>query len=211
IKNPLTPIQLSAERLERKLADKLNQSDAEMLSRSTHTIVNQVAALKNMVDAFAEYARSPQLNLARLDLNQLVREVLTLYESSSVHIEIALAPDLPVVYGDAALLRQVMHNLMRNAEDALSDQPQAEIRVRTELVDAATVRWSIEDNGKGFPDALLGRLFEPYVTTKQKGTGLGLAIVKKIVDEHQGRILAQNIEPHGARVSIQLPRAEEVT
>ncbi len=211
IKNPLTPIQLSAERLERKLADKLNQSDAEMLSRSTHTIVNQVAALKSMVDAFAEYARSPQLNLVRLDLNQLVREVLTLYESSSVHVEIALAPDLPVVNGDAALLRQVMHNLMRNAEDALADQPQAEIRVRTEVVDGSSVRWSIEDNGKGFPEALLGRLFEPYVTTKPKGTGLGLAIVKKIVDEHQGRILAQNIEPHGARVSIQLPRAGEVS
>ena len=211
IKNPLTPIQLSAERLERKLADKLNASDAEVLSRSTHTIVNQVAALKSMVDAFAEYARSPQLNLARLDLNQLVREVLTLYESSGVHIDVALAPDLPAVNGDAALLRQVMHNLMRNAEDALADLPQAEIRVRTERVDGSSVRWSIEDNGKGFPEALMGRLFEPYVTTKSKGTGLGLAIVKKIVDEHQGRILVQNIEPHGARVCIQLPCAGEVS
>ncbi|MFA5241624.1 MAG: ATP-binding protein [Sulfuricella sp.] len=211
IKNPLTPIQLSAERLEHKLADKLNASDAEILSRSTHTIVNQVAALKSMVDAFAEYARSPQLNLARLDLNQLVREVLTLYESSGVHVDVALAPDLPVVNGDAALLRQVMHNLMRNAEDALADLPQAEIRVRTERVDGSSVRWSIEDNGKGFPEALMGRLFEPYVTTKPKGTGLGLAIVKKIVDEHQGRILVQNIEPHGARVCIQLPCAGEMS
>lgn len=211
IKNPLTPIQLSAERLERKLADKLNTSDAEVLSRSTQTIVNQVAALKSMVDAFAEYARSPQLNLTRLDLNQLVREVLTLYESSGVHIDVALAPNLPAVNGDAALLRQVMHNLMRNAEDALADLPQAEIRVRTELVDESSVRWSIEDNGKGFPEVLMGRLFEPYVTTKSKGTGLGLAIVKKIVDEHQGRILAQNIEPHGARVCIQLPCAGEVS
>ena len=211
IKNPLTPIQLSAERLEHKLTDKLNASDAEILSRSTHTIVNQVAALKSMVDAFAEYARSPQLNLARLDLNQLVREVLTLYESSGVHVDVALAPDLPVVNGDAALLRQVMHNLMRNAEDALVDLPQAEIRVRTERVDGSSVRWSIEDNGKGFPEALMGRLFEPYVTTKPKGTGLGLAIVKKIVDEHQGRILVQNIEPHGARVCIQLPCAGEMS
>ncbi len=211
IKNPLTPIQLSAERLEHKLADKLSASDAEVLSRSTHTIVNQVAALKGMVDAFAEYARSPQLNLARLDLNRLVQEVLTLYESSSVHIDVTLAQDLPAVNGDAALLRQVMHNLMRNAEDALVDQPQAEIRVRTERVDGSSVRWSIEDNGKGFPEALMGRLFEPYVTTKSKGTGLGLAIVKKIVDEHQGRILVQNIEPHGARVCIQLPCAGEMS
>lgn len=211
IKNPLTPIQLSAERLEHKLADKLSTSDAEVLSRATHTIVNQVAALKGMVDAFAEYARSPQLNLARLDLNRLVQEVLTLYESSSVHIDVTLAQDLPAVNGDAALLRQVMHNLMRNAEDALVDQPQAEIRVRTERVDGSSVRWSIEDNGKGFPEALMGRLFEPYVTTKSKGTGLGLAIVKKIVDEHQGRILVQNIEPHGARVCIQLPCAGEMS
>lgn len=211
IKNPLTPIQLSAERLEHKLADKLSASDAEVLSRATHTIVNQVAALKGMVDAFAEYARSPQLNLARLDLNRLVQEVLTLYESSGVHVDVALAPDLPAVNGDAALLRQVMHNLMRNAEDALVDQPQAEIRVRTERVDGSSVRWSIEDNGKGFPEALMGRLFEPYVTTKSKGTGLGLAIVKKIVDEHQGRILVQNIEPHGARVCIQLPCAGEMS
>ncbi|MBZ0104757.1 MAG: HAMP domain-containing protein [Sulfuricella denitrificans] len=211
IKNPLTPIQLSAERLERKLSDKLSQSDAEVLSRSTHTIVNQVAALKSMVDAFAEYARSPQLNLARLDLNLLVREVLTLYESSGVRIDVALAPDLPPIEGDAALLRQVMHNLMRNAEDALADQPRAEIRVRTERMDSATVRWWIEDNGKGFPEALMGRLFEPYMTTKPKGTGLGLAIVKKIVDEHRGRIMAQNIEPHGARVCIQLPCTGEMS
>lgn len=211
IKNPLTPIQLSAERLEHKLADKLSASDAEVLTRSTHTIVNQVAALKSMVDAFAEYARSPRLNLARLDLNQLVREVLTLYESSDVRIELALAPDLPPVQGDAALLRQVMHNLMRNAEDALADLPQAEIRVSTEQADGSAVRWTIEDNGKGFPEALMGRLFEPYVTTKPRGTGLGLAIVKKIVDEHHGRIVAQNIEPHGARVCIQLPCAGETS
>jgi nitrogen fixation/metabolism regulation signal transduction histidine kinase len=128
-----------------------------------------------------------------------------------VHVDVALAPDLPAVNGDAALLRQVMHNLMRNAEDALADLPQAEIRVRTERVDGSSVRWSIEDNGKGFPEALMGRLFEPYVTTKSKGTGLGLAIVKKIVDEHQGRILVQNIEPHGARVCIQLPCAGEMS
>lgn len=211
IKNPLTPIQLSAERLERKLADKLSQGDAEVLSRSTHTIVNQVAALKSMVDAFAEYARSPQLNLAHLDLNQLVREVLTLYESSDVRIDVALAADLPLIEGDAALLRQVMHNLMRNAEDALADMPHAEIRVRTERMDASSVRWWIEDNGKGFPETLMGRLFEPYMTTKPKGTGLGLAIVKKIVDEHKGRIMAQNIEPHGARVCIQLPSAKEMS
>ena len=209
IKNPLTPIQLSAERLEHKLADKLSAPDAEVLTRSTQTIVNQVAALKSMVDAFAEYARSPQLNLQLLDLNQLVREVLALYESSGARLDVALAGELPLINGDATLLRQVMHNLLRNAEDALSGVPQPEITVRTEA-DGNKVRLSIADNGSGFPEQLMGRLFEPYVTTKSKGTGLGLAIVKKIVEEHHGLIQAQNIEPHGARVSIQLPCSGEV-
>jgi nitrogen fixation/metabolism regulation signal transduction histidine kinase len=209
IKNPLTPIQLSAERLEHKLADRLSHADAEVLTRSTRTIVNQVAALNSMVDAFAEYARSPRLNLQSLDLNQLVREVLALYESSGVHIEADLAPAMPPVSGDATLLRQVMHNLLRNAEDALADQPQPEIKVRTEA-EGGRVRFSIADNGSGFPELLMGRLFEPYVTTKPKGTGLGLAIVKKIVEEHHGMIQAQNVEPHGARVCIQLPCAGEV-
>lgn len=208
IKNPLTPIQLSAERLEHKLADKLSPPDAEVLTRSTRTIVNQVAALKSMVDAFAEYARSPQLNLQLLDLNQLVREVLALYESSGARIEVALAGELPLINGDATLLRQVMHNLLRNAEDVLSGAPHPEIMVRTEA-EGGKVRFSITDNGSGFPEQLMGRLFEPYVTTKSKGTGLGLAIVKKIVEEHHGMIQAQNIEPHGARVCIQLPGAGE--
>ena len=141
-----------------------------------------------------------------MDLNQLVREVLTLYESSGARIEVALAGELPLMNGDATLLRQVMHNLLRNAEDALAGVPQPEITVRTE-VDGNWVRLSIADNGSGFPEQLMGRLFEPYVTTKSKGTGLGLAIVKKIVEEHHGMIQAQNIEPHGARVCIQLPCA----
>ncbi|MDD5402981.1 MAG: ATP-binding protein [Sulfuricella sp.] len=209
IKNPLTPIQLSAERLEHKLADKLSQPDAEVLTRSTQTIVNQVAALKSMVNAFAEYARSPQLNLQMLDLNQLVREVLALYESSGAHIKAALAGSLPLINGDATLLRQVMHNLLRNAEDALAGVPQPEITVRTEA-EGNKVRLSIADNGGGFPEQLMGRLFEPYVTTKARGTGLGLAIVKKIVEEHHGMIQAQNIEPHGARVCILLPCSGEV-
>jgi nitrogen fixation/metabolism regulation signal transduction histidine kinase len=209
IKNPLTPIQLSAERLEHKLADKLSQPDAEVLTRSTQTIVNQVAALKSMVNAFAEYARSPQLNLQMLDLNQLVREVLALYESSGAHIKAALAGSLPLINGDATLLRQVMHNLLRNAEDALAGVPQPEITVRTEA-EGNKVRLSIADNGGGFPEQLMGRLFEPYVTTKARGTGLGLAIVKKIVEEHHGMIQAQNIEPHGAQVCILLPCSGEV-
>lgn len=207
IKNPLTPIQLSAERLEHKLADKLSEADADVLKRATLTIVNQVGALKSMVDAFSEYARLPQLHLQRLDLNRLVQEILALYEHAGAHIALDLAPDLPKIQGDTTLLRQVVHNLLQNAEDALGDSVRPEIRVRTRVADDG-VRLEILDNGSGFPDHLMSRLFEPYVTTKPKGTGLGLAIVKKIVEEHHGTMQIENVEPHGACVSIVLPLAE---
>ena len=206
IKNPLTPIQLSAERVELKLAPKLGQSDAEMLTRSTRTIVNQVAALKRMVDAFSQYARNPEPAMHELDLNALVREVLTLYESLGSSIQMELAHDVPPIVGDAAQLRQVVHNLLQNAQDALSETREPRIVVRSEAGGNA-VRFSITDNGTGFPENLMKRAFEPYVSTKPKGTGLGLVIVKKIVEEHGGDIAIANIAPHGARVTITLPSA----
>jgi nitrogen fixation/metabolism regulation signal transduction histidine kinase len=207
IKNPLTPIQLSAERLEHKLADKLEAADADMLRRSTQTIVNQVSALKSMVNAFGEYARAPSVNLQQLDLNRLVREVLTLYEplGSSMHIE--LAPGLPEIQGDPTLLRQVIHNLLQNAQDALAEEASPQIQIET-LVVPEGVRFAVRDNGPGFPERLMARLFEPYATTKQKGTGLGLAIVKKIIEEHQGKIQVENLQPHGACIAITLPIGE---
>jgi PAS domain S-box-containing protein len=207
IKNPLTPIQLSAERLQFKLQDKLPPSDAQMLKRSTETIVNQVAALKSMVNDFSEYARATRMTLQPLRLNDLVREVLLLYESMGVKIATHLAPDLPAARGDVALLRQVLHNLMQNALDALSGVVDAQIVVRTELVEEG-VLLCVSDNGSGFSEALLSRAFEPYVTTKPKGTGLGLAIVKKIVDEHAGSVRVANVRPRGAAVNIVLPLAE---
>jgi nitrogen fixation/metabolism regulation signal transduction histidine kinase len=215
IKNPLTPIQLSAERLHHKLAAKLDASDAQMLERSTQTIVNQVAALKNMVDAFSEYARSkPDTATSEVNLNQLVREVLGLYESvsSAVVIDTELAPDLPKVVGSPTQLRQVLHNLLQNAQDALGEVSAPRIVVRTELVAVSAgqrgcVRLSVVDNGCGFPPSILERVFEPYVTSKPKGTGLGLAIVKKIVEEHRGSIEIGNAEPTGARVSFTVPIA----
>jgi PAS domain S-box-containing protein len=207
IKNPLTPIQLSAERMQVKLSSKLPPQEAEMLARSTETIVKQVAALKSMVNDFSEYARSQRIRPARLALNDLVREVLVLYESMGVHISLHLAPNLPAVRGDVALLRQVLHNLMQNALDAMSGVVNPHVEVQTEPTPAG-VRLSIRDNGSGFSEALLSRIFEPYVTTKTKGTGLGLAIVKKIVDEHDGQIQVANIEPQGADVTITLPLAE---
>jgi nitrogen fixation/metabolism regulation signal transduction histidine kinase len=207
IKNPLTPIQLSAERLEHKLADKLSAPDAEVLKRATQTIVNQVTALKSMVNAFAEYARAPSLNLEAVDLNQLVYEILVLYEHSGAHISTRLAPALPPVTGDPTLLRQVVHNLLQNAQDALVETEQPQITVETAR-EENSVRLAVRDNGCGFPETLMARLFEPYVTTKQKGTGLGLAVVKKIIEEHHGRVRIENIQPHGASVCIYLPYGE---
>jgi PAS domain S-box-containing protein len=206
IKNPLTPIQLSAERVELKIAPKLAQPDADMLTRSTRTIVNQVAALKRMVDAFSQYARTPEPAMNELDLSALITEVLTLYESLSSAIELRLAPRVPAIVGDAAQLRQVIHNVLQNAQDALSETSDPHIVIAVER-DGESVRFTITDNGIGFPEHLMKRAFEPYVTTKPKGTGLGLVIVKKIVEEHGGEVSVANARPRGAQVTITLPTA----
>jgi nitrogen fixation/metabolism regulation signal transduction histidine kinase len=214
IKNPLTPIQLSAERMQLKLADKLPEGERDILARSTNTIVTQVAALKHMVDDFAIYSRSSRLKLAETDINELVRDVLVLYESMNIALSMELAEPMPAVSADPALLRQVLHNLMQNALDALAATPAPRVLVRTIAGDRRGVRVIVEDNGSGIGKDVIGRIFEPYVTTKPKGTGLGLAIVKKIVDEHQGTISIVNIgdaeRPHGARVEIFLPWVPEV-
>ena len=204
IKNPLTPIQLSAERIARKLGGRLEPTDAEFLDRATQTIVNQVAAMKSMVDAFAGYARMPRAKLAPLDLNALVREILTLYDGKSLGLELQLDPALPPVVGDSTLLRQVIHNLLQNAQDALADHAAPRVEVSTSL-SADAVCLAVNDNGGGFPEHLMARLFEPYATTKAKGTGLGLAIVKKIVEEHQGKIQIENLKTGGAAIRIALP------
>ena len=212
IKNPLTPIQLSAERLEMKLEGKLAAADAEILQRNTQTIVNQVTALKSMVDDFGDYARLPAPILSGLDLNALVTDVLALYETSRVPISRRLASSLPPVWADGAQIRQVIHNLVQNAQDALENRKEARrppaVEVCTELV-GDKVRLSVADNGDGFPEELMARIFEPYVTTKPRGTGLGLAIVKKIVDEHHGSIAIENRPERGASVSVLLPRIAE--
>jgi PAS domain S-box-containing protein len=206
IKNPLTPIQLSAERLQVKLSGKLPEAEADMLRRSTQTIVNQVASLKHMVDAFSQYARTPDPSMRALDLNELVREVLTLYESLASSIRLELSVVLPPVVGDASQLRQVIHNLLQNAQDALADTAGPVIVLATAVVDG-TVRLTVTDNGCGFPEHMMKRAFEPYVTTKTRGTGLGLVIVKKIVEEHGGEVAISNVTPRGARVSVTLPAA----
>ncbi len=206
IKNPLTPIQLSAERLQLKLQPKLDAADAEILARSTQTIVNQVAALKRMVDAFSQYARTPEPSTRVLDLNSLIREVLALYESLGSSMQLNLASDLPAVQGDSTQLRQVIHNLLQNAQDALGGAAAPRIEIATAVRDGRA-EFSVTDNGTGFPEHLMKRAFEPYVTTKSRGTGLGLSIVRKIVEEHHGEVTITNVAPHGARIAIVLPAA----
>ena len=206
IKNPLTPIQLSAERLQLKLEPKLAAADVEILARSTQTIVSQVAALKRMVDAFSQYARKPEPALRQLDLNTLIRDVLALYESLGSSMQLSLAPDLPPVQGDPTQIRQVIHNLLQNAQDALGGAAAPRIEIATAVRDGRA-EFSVTDNGTGFPEHLMKRAFEPYVTTKPRGTGLGLSIVRKIVEEHHGEVTITNVAPHGARIAIMLPAA----
>ncbi|MBR7791211.1 HAMP domain-containing protein [Undibacterium sp. FT147W] len=219
IKNPLTPIQLSAERLQMKLQDKLNEADVAILNKSTTTIVNQVSSMKRMVDDFRDYAKTPPAVLSQLDLGELIDEVLHLYLAGDDRdiIRLHLAPDLPKIMGDATQLRQVIHNLLQNAQDAVADHPQSDvpprIDVTTEVVHYSSkaqdvccaVKLSIIDNGPGFSSKILARAFEPYATSKPRGTGLGLAMVKKIIDEHGGRIDIQNrSDTNGAKVAILL-------
>jgi len=209
IKNPLTPIQLSAERLQYKLSDQLDEDGAKLLARATQTIVSQVGAMKDMVGDFANYARGPALQLSQLDLHKLIQEVLGLYEATVAPIELVLRAKRSEVNGDATRLRQVIHNLLQNAQDSLQEVVDPQIKISTE-VRGGEVILRVDDNGTGFPESVLSRAFEPYMTTKTKGTGLGLAIVKKIVEEHGGRIDIENIENGGARVNIHLPLAGEI-
>ncbi|OVZ64971.1 histidine kinase [Pigmentiphaga sp. NML080357] len=240
IKNPLTPIQLSAERIAIKLADKLAPVDAEMLKRSTTTIINQVSSMQRMVDDFREYARTPQAQHQLLDLNDLVAEVLTLYGwdpaggvlkagTGSIALAVELEAELPRVRGDATQLRQVIHNLIANARDAIEEKakeaarqsgaavepgPDDRISVSTRLINTrlpdgrehASIKFMVTDTGTGFASRILQRAFEPYITTKARGTGLGLAIVKKIIEEHGGRIDLANRPEGGAMVSILFTR-----
>ena len=224
IKNPLTPIQLSAERVRHKYLTQLPEDERSTLDRATRTIIEQVDALKLLVNAFADYGRVSHMDPRPVELNDLIRDVVELYraeggvksgdtvplraadsnQSVAVALRLELDAKLPPITADAGRLRQVLHNLLLNARDALVDTARPAIRLHTRR-HAEGVELSVQDNGPGFPDALMRRLFEPYVTSKEKGTGLGLAIVKRIVEEHGGTIEATNLKDGGARVTLHLP------
>ncbi len=224
IKNPLTPIQLSAERLEMKLAGKVAPPEQAILAKSVKTIVDQVDAMKRLVNEFRDYARLPAAELKPVDLNALVADVMQLYGGShdenpsghaGVPIHMELDPRAPQIMGDAEQLRQVIHNLLQNAQDATEGAPVRKVTIRTQCNEAAQrVRLSVLDTGTGFPDNILKRAFEPYVTTKAKGTGLGLAVVKKIADEHGARVDLSNRMAdgavQGAQVSLSFAMAQNV-
>ena len=216
IKNPLTPIQLSAERMRRRLLAQLSPKDAEILERGTHTIVQQVEAMKQMVNAFSEYARAPAMEIANFDLNQLVTEVSELYRAPGapgasgtvVKVQLVLDQTVGLVAADRVRVRQILNNLLTNALEALEGQPDATVTVETRRTDVGghpALELVVWDNGPGFQPEIVGQIFDPYVTSKSKGTGLGLAIVKKIVEEHGGRIEAENVRDGGARLRVLLP------
>ena len=213
IKNPLTPIQLSAERIQRKFAGSMNPEDAQVLERATHTIVAQVEAMKQMVNAFSEYARAPDMHFSRFDLNQLITEVVDLYrvQASAAELKLLLSPQLPLISADRIRIRQILNNLVTNSLEALEGRSDPYVEIETEVAEDGPKQVAViavSDNGPGFPRDLLGTVFDPYVTSKPKGTGLGLAIVKKIVEEHGGRLEADNLRTGGARVRIILPLGE---
>jgi len=213
IKNPLTPIQLSAERMRRKYLDSMSEDEGQILDRATHTIVQQVEAMKEMVNAFSDYARAPDIELGMFDMDKLVHEVVDLYRAQESGIDIALMsnPSMPMIEADIGRVRQILHNLVRNATEALENTRDGRIDVHvgvSEIDGINFVQIKVEDNGPGFEEGAVRQVFDPYVTTKPKGTGLGLAIVKKLVEEHIGSIRAYNHAEGGAVISIRLPLNE---
>ncbi|HCD03944.1 MULTISPECIES: ATP-binding protein [unclassified Methylophaga] len=214
IKNPLTPIQLSAERLQHKYASLVPPDQTETLQKLTDTIVQQVEAMKDMVNEFSDYARSPGLQLEKVSIGELLREVLTLYQSHSNHqFTLLNSPTEIPIRLDKNRMRQVFHNLLKNAIEASEEADKAvDIVISYHVIIQQHMPWleiTINDQGPGFPQEMIDKLFEPYATTKIKGTGLGLAIVKKIIEEHGGDVWAENLNPEGAGIIIRLPLEED--
>jgi nitrogen fixation/metabolism regulation signal transduction histidine kinase len=209
----LTPIQLSAERLRHKLAKTLEGQDLEMLEKSTRTIVQQVEAMKSMVNAFGEYAKPTITQTRAVAVNTLIEEVVALYPPpSGMDFELSLAPELPRTQADPVKLRQVVHNLIKNAQEAMTGDQSGRMSIITRLNDDGDpplIELRLSDNGPGITADQSDRIFEPYVTSKTKGTGLGLAIVKRIIEELGGSIRLDTTYRDGARFILQLPLASD--
>jgi len=209
-KNPLTPIRLAAERLRLKLASKLDEKDGAMLDSATGTIVSQVEALRTLVDAFGDYAQGPQLVRTPIELDQLIKDVVALYQHDDqrvqFHLKLIAGPS--GLSADSGQIRQLLHNLIVNSSEAVAQDQHAEVHIRTRLISQAGKKWlemELSDHGPGYPETVLAKPFEPYVTFKPKGSGLGLAICRKIVSEHDGRITIHNPARGGACTTIILP------
>ena len=205
IKNPLTPILLSAQRLRNLFIDKLDSKDSAVIDKTTKTIIDQVASMDSMVSAFANYANTQEIDKVSTSLNALINKSASLYDNQAgVRIDLNLSGDLPKLQLDKDAISRVLINLIKNSIEAKNKKKEINIVVKSEFVkDESIVRLTIVDNGVGFPVDILDQVFEPYITTKSKGGGLGLAIVQNIIEQHDGQIYASNIEPHGARVTIE--------
>jgi len=211
IKNPLTPILLSAQRLRNKFLETLKGKDLEIIDKTTSVIINQVKSMDAMVSAFADYANTPQIERKPADLNALINQSIALYDAqSNITIEYDLSGDVPELLLDTNSISRVLINLVKNAAESVEEDRDLVVNVATQyLSEEGIVRLSITDNGDGFDEAVIERVFEPYVTTKVKGSGLGMAIVQNIIEQHEGRIFAGNVEPHGAIVTIEFEYAQQ--
>ena len=205
IKNPLTPILLSAQRLRNLFLDKLDSKDSAIINKTTKTIIDQVASMDSMVSAFSDYANTPEIKKVSASLNALVNKAASLYDTQAgVRIDLDLSGDLPKLQLDKDAISRALINLIKNSIESKKKKTRLNIVIKSRIVkDEGIIRLTIIDNGKGFPTNILDQVFEPYVTTKPKGGGLGLAIVQNIVEQHDGQIYASNVEPHGARVTIE--------
>ncbi|SFV76336.1 Nitrogen regulation protein NtrY [hydrothermal vent metagenome] len=208
IKNPLTPILLSAQRLRNKFLETLTGKDLEVVDKTTTVIIDQVRSMDAMVSAFADYANIPQIERKLTNLNSLINQYVALYDAQkNINIELDLSGDVPKLLLDANSISRVLINLVKNASESVEEDQDLIINITTQyLVSDGIVRLSVQDNGEGFDEAVIERIFEPYVTTKVKGSGLGMAIVQNIIEQHNARIFAGNVEPHGAIVTIEFDR-----
>jgi nitrogen fixation/metabolism regulation signal transduction histidine kinase len=205
IKNPLTPILLSAQRLRNLFLNKLDSKDSKVIDKTTKTIIDQVKSMDSMVSAFANYADTPEIERKTSSLNTLVNKVVSLYdEQDGVRIDLDLSGDLPKLQLDKDSISRILINLIKNSAESRQDKEEVNILIQSRYIQSENiVRLTVTDNGNGIPENLLDKVFEPYTTTKSKGGGLGLAIVQNIVEQHEGQIFASNIKPHGARVTIE--------